>query len=192
MKDYQHKIITIPNIISMFRVVLIPFIIYSFVKLNNIPLTVVLIAVSALSDILDGKIARKFNMVSDFGKFFDPVADKATQIALAICLAFKIKTMIPLLIFLLIKEIFMGVSGYIVIKRTGAPDQAKWYGKACTVVLYGSMMAMILFPGMPEWLSYALICLCAVFMLISIIGYAVLRRREIKESTTKNNGTEGL
>lgn len=192
MKDYQHKIITIPNIISMFRVVLIPFIIYSFVKLNNIPLTVVLIAASALSDILDGKIARKFNMVSDFGKFFDPVADKATQIALAICLAFKIKMMIPLLIFLLIKEIFMGVSGYIVIKRTGAPDQAKWYGKACTVVLYGSMMAMILFPGMPEWLSYALICLCAVFMLISIIGYAVLRRREIKESTTKNNGTEGL
>ena len=192
MKDYQHKIITIPNIISMFRVVLIPFIIYSFVELNNIPLTVVLIAVSALSDILDGKIARKFNMVSDFGKFFDPVADKATQIALAICLAFKIKMMIPLLIFLLIKEIFMGVSGYIVIKRTGAPDQAKWYGKACTVVLYGSMMAMILFPGMPEWLSYALICLCAVFMLISIIGYAVLRRREIKESTTKNNGTEGL
>ncbi len=192
MKDYQHKIITIPNIISMFRVVLIPFIIYSFVKLNNIPLTVVLIAVSALSDILDGKIARKFNMVSDFGKFFDPVADKATQIALAICLAFKIKMMIPLLIFLLIKEIFMGVSGYIVIKRTGAPDQAKWYGKACTVVLYGSMMAMILFPGMPEWLSYALICLCAVFMLISIIGYAVLRRREIKESTTKNNGTERL
>ena len=192
MKDYKHKIITIPNIISMFRVVLIPFIIYSFVKLNNIPLTVVLIAVSALSDILDGKIARKFNMVSDFGKFFDPVADKATQIALAICLAFKIKMMIPLLIFLLIKEIFMGVSGYIVIKRTGAPDQAKWYGKACTVVLYDSMMAMILFPGMPEWLSYALICLCAVFMLISIIGYAVLRRREIKESTTKNNGTEGL
>jgi len=192
MKDYQHKIITIPNIISMFRVVLIPFIIYSFVKLNNIPLTVVLIAVSALSDILDGKIARKFNMVSDFGKFFDPVADKATQIALAICLAFKIKMMIPLLIFLLIKEIFMGVSGYIVIKRTGAPDQAKWYGKACTVVLYGSMMAMILFPGMPEWLSYSLICLCAVFMLISIIGYAVLRRKEIKESTTKNNGTEGL
>ncbi|MBQ8944279.1 MAG: CDP-alcohol phosphatidyltransferase family protein [Clostridia bacterium] len=192
MKDYQHKIITIPNIISMFRVVLIPFIIYSFVKLNNIPLTVVLIAVSALSDILDGKIARKFNMVSDFGKFFDPVADKATQIALAICLAFKIKMMIPLLIFLLIKEIFMGVSGYIVIKRTGAPDQAKWYGKACTVVLYGSMMAMILFPGMPEWLSYALICLCALFMLISIIGYAVLRRREIKKSTTKNNGTEGL
>lgn len=192
MKDYQHKIITIPNIISMFRVVLIPFIIYSFVKLNNIPLTVVLIAVSALSDILDGKIARKFNMVSDFGKFFDPVADKATQIALAICLAFKIKMMIPLLIFLLIKEIFMGVSGYIVIKRTGAPDQAKWYGKACTVVLYGSMMAMILFPGMPEWLSFSLICLCAVFMLISIIGYAVLRRREIKESTTKNNGTEGL
>lgn len=192
MKDYQHKIITIPNIISMFRVVLIPFIIYSFVKLNNIPLTVVLIAVSALSDILDGKIARKFNMVSDFGKLFDPVADKATQIALAICLAFKIKMMIPLLIFLLIKEIFMGVSGYIVIKRTGAPDQAKWYGKACTVVLYGSMMAMILFPGMPEWLSYALICLCAVFMLISIIGYAVLRRREIKESTTKNNGTERL
>lgn len=179
MKDYQHKIITIPNIISMFRVVLIPFIIYSFVKLNNIPLTVVLIAVSALSDILDGKIARKFNMVSDFGKFFDPVADKATQIALAICLAFKIKMMIPLLIFLLIKEIFMGVSGYIVIKRTGAPDQAKWYGKACTVVLYGSMMAMILFPGMPEWLSFSLICLCAVFMLISIIGYAVLRRREI-------------
>ena len=192
MKDYQHKIITIPNIISMFRVVLITFIIYSFVKLNNIPLTVVLIAVSALSDILDGKIARKFNMVSDFGKFFDPVADKATQIALAICLAFKIKMMIPLLIFLLIKEIFMGVSGYIVIKRTGAPDQAKWYGKACTVVLYGSMMAMILFPGMPEWLSFSLICLCAVFMLISIIGYAVLRRREIKESTTKNNGTEGL
>ena len=82
------KIWTIPNVLSFFRLLLVPFIIWAYVGLHNNPLTITLLAVSALTDILDGQIARRFNMVSDLGKALDPVADKLTQVCIVLCLAF--------------------------------------------------------------------------------------------------------
>ena len=88
-KDNSKKIFTIPNIISMFRLLLIPVFIFSYVILKNDLLTVILLTVSGISDMLDGWIARRFNMVSELGKALDPIADKLTQLSMILCLIFR-------------------------------------------------------------------------------------------------------
>ena len=82
----KKEIFTIPNLLSLFRLCLIPLIVYEYCSVQNTTLAVLFIALSALTDVLDGKIARRFNMVSDVGKVLDPIADKLTQAALIICL----------------------------------------------------------------------------------------------------------
>lgn len=164
------KIWTIPNLLSFFRLVLVPFIIWAYVGQKNVTLTIILLAVSALTDVLDGQIARRFHMVSDLGKALDPVADKLTQVCVVLCLAFTH----PLLWFLLgmcvLRESCMAVLGYITIRKTNKVPGARWFGKVSTVVLYASALALLLFPNMPEWLSTGLVVLC----LICVAGALVL------------------
>ena len=94
IKDWKKEIFTIPNLLSLFRLVLIP--VYITIYLNakeamDYYLAGGILAVSCLTDMIDGKIARHFNMITSFGKFLDPVADKATQFTLILCLALKAK-----------------------------------------------------------------------------------------------------
>ena len=77
---------TIPNILSYFRILLIPVIILCYLYVENPWAAVGVIVVSGLTDAADGYIARRFNMISEFGKFIDPVADKLTQVSMAACL----------------------------------------------------------------------------------------------------------
>ena len=162
---------TIPNIMSLFRIVLLPFLIWAYVGLHNTTLTIILLAVSALTDILDGKIARKFNMVSDLGKALDPVADKLTQVSMVLCLAFKYKLMWILLGLCVIRETCMFILGLISMKRTGRVYSARWYGKVSTAVLYGTGLALLVFPKMPSWLSTALIILCMIVVVLALTLY---------------------
>ena len=162
---------TIPNIMSLFRIVLLPFLIWAYVGLHNTTLAVILLAVSALTDILDGKIARKFNMVSDLGKALDPVADKLTQVSMVLCLAFKYKLMWILLGLCVIRETCMFILGLISMKRTGRVYSARWYGKVSTAVLYGTGLALLVFPKMPSWLSTALIILCMIVVVLALTLY---------------------
>lgn len=170
-KFTKSDVLTIPNFISFFRLLLIPFIIWTYIGLQNYVAALVLIAVSAVSDIADGFIARKFNMISDFGKALDPVADKFTQAAMMICLISRYAWMWALLILLIIKEFLMLVWGCMVVKATEKVDGAKWYGKVSTVVLYGVMMALVIFTEIPPEAANIMIASCAVFMLVSLILY---------------------
>ena len=147
VRDHLKKedIWTIPNIISMFRIALIPFILWVYCGVQNYTVAMILIIISGLSDIVDGKIARKFNMVSNFGKFLDPVADKMTQGTLIICLISRYKWMIALIIFFVLKEAVMFLAGYIVFKNTDSVNSAKWHGKLSTVVLYAVMFVLLLY-----------------------------------------------
>ena len=88
-KDYSKKILTIPNILTIFRILLIPVFLWINLGLENPPLSAVILAVSFFTDFLDGFIARKYNMVSDFGKAMDPVADKLNQAAILFALCYK-------------------------------------------------------------------------------------------------------
>ena len=165
------KIWTIPNFMSFFRLLLVPVIVWAYVGLHNTTLTVILLALSALTDVLDGRIARRFNMVSDLGKALDPIADKLTQVIIVLCLAFTYPLLWYLLGICVFREICMGVMGLITIRKTEQVPSARWYGKVSTVVLYASALALLLFPGMPGWLSTALIILCMVCVSMTLILY---------------------
>lgn len=170
------KVWTIPNIMSMFRLILVPFIIWAYVGLDHVPLTIILLALSALTDMLDGPIARKYDMISDLGKALDPFADKVTQVSVILCLAIKLAIKGNPLLWVLLgicvfRELCMGILGYITIRKTDKVPQARWYGKLSTIVLYASALALLIFPKMPAWLATTLILLCIICVLMALILY---------------------
>ena len=174
MEDkYKHRIITIPNLLSFFRLLLIPVIIWLYVVKQNPAWTTLVLALSGITDIVDGIIARKFNMISDFGKAFDPVADKLTQIAMLFCLVSRFEWMLLPLVLLVVKEIFAGVTGLVVIRKTGKVLGAVWHGKATTVSLYSMMLIHLLWFNIPAVISGILIGACTALILLSAILYGI-------------------
>ena len=169
---YKHKIITIPNILSLFRLLLIPVIMWLYIVKEDPVLTTVILALSGITDIVDGIIARKCNMISDFGKAFDPVADKLTQIAMLFCLVSRFKWMLLPLCVMVIKEVTAGILGLLVIRKTGKVDGAVWHGKATTVSLYSMMIIHLIWYNIPGVISGILIGACTALALLSAFMYS--------------------
>lgn len=165
------QVLTIPNLLSMLRLLMIPAIVWLYCKKVNYNAAAGMIILSALTDIADGIIARKCNMVSDLGKILDPIADKLTQGTLIFCLISKYEWMLWLLIFFVIKEIAMGVSGLFVLKKKDVINSAQWFGKLSTVILYAVLFLLFLFPNISTVWVNIMILLCAVAQLLSIIKY---------------------
>jgi cardiolipin synthase len=168
---YKNKIITIPNILSFVRLCLIPLIVMVYLK-ERYFLTGILVIFSGLTDIIDGTIARKYNMISDVRKVLDPVADKSTQGAVMILLATSFPLMILPICLTIVKELFMAISGYMVIRKCGIVLGADWHGKAATVGLTITMCLHLVWHGIFPGLSIALICLSSALILLSLILYA--------------------
>lgn len=124
----------VPNALTIIRFFLIPFILFFVAKDNYIAAAIILV-VSGITDVADGYIARKFDLVSNFGKLMDPLADKLTQIATLI--AIVIKNIIPtwILAIFIIKEIAM-ICGASFLYGRNLVVSSKWYGKLSTVILY--------------------------------------------------------
>lgn len=167
----KDQILTIPNLLSVIRLLMIPLIIWLYCYAQMYHAAVVVILLSGLTDIADGFIARKYNMVSDFGKILDPVADKLTQAALILCLTVKHKLMIPLIIEFALRELCMLIMGYITIRKHDSVNSSKWYGKLTTVILYAVMMILILFPRIPDTVANGMIIGCGLLMLASLFMY---------------------
>ena len=87
---------------------------------------------SGLTDLADGYIARRFHRISNLGKILDPVADKLTQAAMLICLFTRFPHMLLLIVIMAGKELYMVVSGCLVIRKTGKVHGADWHGKIVT------------------------------------------------------------
>lgn len=124
----------IPNILTVARFLLIPFIIY-YIATDQFILALIFLIISGLTDVLDGWIARKFNFITNFGKLIDPLADKATQIAVLLCLAFK--EIIPywIIIVVVIKEATM-IAGASFLYGKQLVVSSRWFGKLSTVLFY--------------------------------------------------------
>ena len=170
-------IITIPNILSLFRLLLLP--VYAYIYLNAETATDFYIAggifiLSALTDMADGFIARKFNMISRFGKILDPVADKVTQGIIMICLAIEHSSVWMLFAFFVLKEGFMTVMGLINLKKGKMLNGAKFIGKVCTTVLFISMIIMVLFHDISQNIINSLIIISSFFMLCSFVSYIIV------------------
>ena len=169
---YKHKIITIPNILSLFRLLLIPVIMWLYIGKEDPVLTTVILALSGITDIVDGIIARKCHMVSDFGKAFDPLADKLTQIAMLLCLVTRFRWMLLPLCVMVVKEIIAGILGVLVIRKTGKVEGAVWHGKATTVSLYSMMIIHLIWYNIPGVVSGILIGACTALALLSAFMYS--------------------
>ncbi len=168
----KKKIFTIPNLLSLFRLLLIPLIVWLFSVKENTLLAIAVILLSGLTDIVDGYVARHFNMVSDIGKILDPIADKLTQAAVLICIALRFIPVRFLFALMAVKEILMGVFGLIVIRRTSIVSGAHWHGKFCTVTLYCVILVhMFFFSSLPQTVSAVLCAVCALVMLASLLLY---------------------
>lgn len=166
----KQDILTIPNLLSMFRILLIPAIVVLYLKERHIAAVAVVI-LSALTDIADGRIARKYNMISDFGKFLDPVADKLTQAAMILCLVSLYPAMIALFLLMAVREFTQFFCGLAVLKKTDTMSSANWYGKASTATVYVVMVILFLFPDIPAPAAWVMMALCAVVLAGSMILY---------------------
>ena len=179
----KNKIITIPNLLSLFRLLLIPVIMWLYMVKKDPAWTTAILALSGITDVVDGIIARKFHMVSDFGKAFDPVADKLTQIAMLFCLVTRFKWMLLPLCVMIVKEVTAGILGLVVIRRTGNVDGAVWHGKATTVSLYSMMIIHLIWYNIPGVVSGILIGACTALALLSAFMYTRENIRKLRRGT---------
>lgn len=178
----KKDILTIPNLLSLLRLLMIPLFVWLYLNGHD-GWTAAVLMLSGATDMVDGYIARHFDQVSDFGKVFDPVADKLTQAAMLLCLTTRHPAMLAPLILLVIKETFAAVFGIIVIRRTGAVNGAEWHGKAATMLLYGMMILHVLWQDIPVWLSNTFNIGCVGMMLVSLVLYAWRNIRSIRAAS---------
>ena len=167
----KNQILTIPNLLSVFRIALIPIIVWLYKYESNYSAAISVILLSGATDIVDGWLARSFNMVSDFGKALDPLADKLTQAALLLCLLCRYKSLLVLTAIFGVFEISKFICGFIVAKRCDQVNSAKWYGKLNTVVIYITMILLILFPNISKVLAGVLMLACGSVMIVSGVLY---------------------
>ncbi|NCC42060.1 MAG: CDP-alcohol phosphatidyltransferase family protein [Clostridia bacterium] len=144
-KDYFN----IPNLMGYFRILMIPVFIVLYLHAETSTEYYVAfgaLCVSMITDFFDGKIARKYNMVTSFGKVLDPIADKLTQMAIAIVLAFRYPLMVLFITLFVLKELYMGIMGLYLLKKNILYG-AKWYGKIATALIDVGGAALLLFRG---------------------------------------------
>ena len=178
--DKRRRALTIPNLLSAFRILLVPVMAALYCGAGNYPLTAGVLLLSGATDVADGYIARRFHMVSNLGKALDPIADKLTQTAALGCLLTRFGAMWWLLGVLVAKETIMAFMGLLVIRRTGAAYSAEWHGKLATCVLYATIFIHIVWYGIPPAVSYALTAAGVASMLLSLSLYTAANLRRIK------------
>ena len=184
-----NKNLTVPNGMSLFRILLVPFLAYCLLH-KQITGAVVALALSALSDALDGIVARKFDQVTELGKMLDPLADKLTQGTVAICMAVLFPSICPLLILLVVKEFTMLCGAIYLLSHRKKPCDARWYGKISTILFYISIALIVLMdagyigvtPDAFRLVSTLALVVTAAFMVYTFIRYFGMFR-EILRST---------
>lgn len=166
--------------LSMLRITLIPGIVWLYHVKGEYQLAAGLLFASGITDVVDGYIARRFQMMSDLGKALDPIADKLTQTAILICLLPQFPMMWLPLGLLVTKEFITAIWRIRVIQKTGRVDGAKWHGKVTTVLLFTVIMLHILWPMIPRVLSMTCIGVSSGMMLVSFVLYSHSNYRAMK------------
>lgn len=161
----------VPNSLSLLRLALVPAFAVLYLMQRDL-WAFALLAVSGLTDCLDGFIARRFNQITDCGKLLDPLADKLTQVTVVICLTTRYPQVLPLTIICFIKELCQGIGGIILLRGRCEVRGAKWFGKVSTVVFYLCMLAIVLWNSvMPAWVFWLLVSVACVTTLCAFFGY---------------------
>lgn len=179
---------TIPNYISFVRILLIPVFAVLFYKGYTVA-AVIILALSGLSDLVDGKIARKFNQISNLGKMLDPIADKLTVFAISIILFIKfnqasdetLKAFSWVFLLFIAKDIVMLGFGLFMILLGMHPTAAEIYGKLSTVAFYVVMVIIMAFGPevgalrdwftLPDTVMMVLVIISVVLTFLAFFSY---------------------
>ena len=183
-KDWK----TIPNLLSFIRILLIPVFAVLFYKGYNYAALVVL-AVSGLSDLFDGKIARRFNQVSDLGKILDPIADKLTIATVAVIMFLRfhgsadhiVRAFSWVFLLFILKDVVMLLGGAFMLSRGMRPGAAEIFGKAATMAFYLVMVLIMIFGPdvgamkniwvLPNWLMIPLVVIAVIMTFLAFASY---------------------
>ncbi len=171
-KFAKDQLFTIPNLLSYFRIVLIPFIVWMYL-IEQPYWALALVVLSGITDIVDGYVARKFNMVTDFGKALDPLADKVTQGVIMIALIFNHPLMWMPVVIMIVKEALAFTLRFIAFKKTQEVHSAAWHGKLTTVVLYLTIVLHIVWVEITALVSHICIIVASALMVFSCILYTI-------------------
>ena len=164
----------IPNILTIIRFILIPIILY-FIITGNYLLGFIFFTISGITDILDGTIARKYNLISTFGKLMDPLADKLTQISVLATLTFKDIIPFWILVIVILKELIM-IIGASFLYGKDVVVYSKWFGKLATVLFYLAIVLSLIdkqfgFVGIWQNVDMLLYCVALVATVFSLVMY---------------------
>jgi len=170
----KKEIFTIPNLLSFFRIALIP--VYAVIYLNASDtqeyfLAGSILAVSCLTDLIDGWVARRFHMISTLGKILDPVADKLTQFTLTLCLSIHYPILRHVLLLFVIKEGFQGTVGLVHLFNRKMLPGALLAGKVCTTVLFISLIILVFLPDLNQKTVGIIAATDTVFLFNSFVHY---------------------
>lgn len=175
VKDWKKEILTIPNLLSLFRLLLIPVYVVIYLRATEQAHYYIaggILAVSTLTDLIDGKIARRFNMISNVGKVLDPIADKLTQFALILCLAKNHPVLWAILWLFVLKETFQLVAMCVFLRKGKMLSGALLSGKICTAVLFVSLIVLVLMPNISPNAAHIISLVDGVLLLVAFGDYA--------------------
>ncbi len=162
----------IPNILTTLRLVLVPFFAYFMLFKENVAIASIIFVLSGITDVVDGYIARHYNMISRFGMVYDPFVDKLMQITAVICLVMNNTIPVWLLIFVAFKELSMiFVGGILYIKKIVVSSNK--FGKISTVIFYAGVLTLIIWKSIPSFMLSVVILVMIIPMLVAGIYYVV-------------------
>jgi cardiolipin synthase len=167
----------IPNILTMLRMIIVPVLGY-FLFYEKYTIAIVLFTIGGFTDVIDGQIARKYNLITKWGKFFDPLADKLMQITALTFLVWRNFIPVVVLIIVVVKELLMLTGGIMLYRKGKTVIGANWYGKLATVVFYFAILATIIlgldrlkskYTAIAINITFGIAVACTLFALIMYI-----------------------
>lgn len=161
----------IPNILTTMRLALVPVFAY-FMLSENPGIAVAIFILSGVTDIVDGFIARRFNMITNFGKIYDPFVDKLMQITAVVCLVLRQTIPLWLLVFVLLKEVTMITVGGILYFKKIVVSSNK-FGKLSTVIFYAGVILLIVWDNIPKYAMTTVIAVMIIAMLTAAVYYCI-------------------
>ena len=174
----------LPNKLTMFRVVLIPFfVLFMLIDITDVDkwIALTIFIVASLTDLLDGKIARKYNLVTNFGKFMDPLADKLLVCSALICLVEMAKLPAWMVIIIIAREFI--ISGFrLIASDNGVVIAASYWGKFKTTFQMVMICLLIADIEAINIVTNVIVWIALILTVVSLIDYLVKNKNVMKET----------
>jgi len=161
--------VNIPNILTCMRFIIIPIFAY-YLHNESYYIAASLFVLGGITDVLDGYIARKFNLITSFGKLADPLADKMMQITALVLLTTQQKIPAVILIIVISKEAFMGMGSILLYKKENFVVSANWYGKLATVIFFVAIIFTLFGAKYSELFGISYTRLSNILIVIAVLA----------------------